>query len=251
MNKLLTVTTMEPVGLSIPHAMVRVYADAILYADCESTGGYTARYNQPDPIYAMSIIGPEQAIRAIGAGCCNKETYRRMRLSVVGDGGRSVVGRWQGPWFTRAVMLTRGAMHMVAMPEVAGSKLASTSDHVIIATTQTKDELRRELYRRLCLCYSTPLIHLDHGDDEERKVAETWMRRLTDTIMQDGTKWARLKTHPDQTDRAWSMAGRLSLTQETLDDMVSRLVRNGSLPFPRRSGPRASNSARAATSLSA
>lgn len=251
MRQLLAVKTLPPYGHE-KHTSIVVHADAILY-EPHQFGSYTSRYTMPGALYAISMIGPEQAVRAVAAGCA-LDTHQRIRLNVIGPVGHSVVVRWADRWRCRAVRLTGSTMHLVALPEVTVAGVVEDSQHHIIIAegdNPTINDLQRAIYERLTLMYETPLIPLDQPGQSpnERRMAEAWCSILTEKIMASRS-FVRLKGHREQTNTSWSMAGRLNLGQGTLDAMVSNLVRSGGLPFPAASRSAARSPAQEEPSLS-
>lgn len=239
MTTLLTVETVTD-----GRSKVRAYADAILYLPPQSArhGGYsTARYTLPSRVFAMSLIGPEQSIRAIGAGCSVQPEYQRTEIEFRGT-NKVIKGRWAWRWGCRAVRLAGSMLHMVAMPEVTIAQDVSGKEpqHVIIAepatpgAATTELDLSRAVYQRLMLCYSTPLIPLDlPGQPEhERAAAQTWCRVLVEQVMADTSLWQQLRSHPDQTDKTWEHAGVLTMSQNHLDDLVGELMRKRMIKIP-------------------
>lgn len=223
-------------------ARVQVHADAVLLADAGNyggygTGGYTPRALTPTQIFAMSLIGSEQAIRSIASGCALAEPSNRTTLEFTGN-GRVLSGTWAPAWNHQSQTLASGAMHMVAMPavtiarDIAGQK----SQHVIIPPGPGLHEQKLAIYRRLLLCYTTPIIPIEIAaqPDDEKAAAMVWVDELCTAIMEDRRDWKPLHGHPDQTDRSWQDAGLLTISQQRLDGLVSELVSKGHLPIPRR-----------------
>lgn len=202
-----------------------VYADEILFTRVRG-------YGEVNTLHAMSIIGPEQQVRSIAAYCAmSSTTPTRFRFTGPTD---IVDAQWRGPWRCRAVVL-HGAMHLVALPEVkvAANEGEADQTHIIIAQQPTRRSLCEAIYRRLVACYSTPLIPVDQpGQPEaERKAGLIWQNVIVTALL--GMKGCSpLHVHTDQPGKSWSMAVRLRLGNQTLDDLVSQLCRNGILPFP-------------------
>lgn len=222
--------TIDTVGAGRSH--VRVHSDAVLI---ESVGpdSYTPRYQTATSIRAMSIIGPEQSIRAIAAGCALSNAYSRTELRIAGA-TRVVNGKWAGPWICRAQALARGVMHLVAIPTVSTLKelAEETLTQVCIGTDAT--DLRRVLYQRLLLCFPTPLIPLGMPGQpaSETAAGELWCQRLTGHIMADRSLWTPLVGHPDQKNKAWAHAGVLHATVAALDGAVCAMVQAGQIRVP-------------------
>lgn len=216
-------------------SQVQVWADAVLYEPAAQYGyryRYTPRITQPGRIFAMSIIGPEQAIRAVAAGCALEHLHERTSLKFRGHTGDEISARWGPSWSCRAQQITQGAMHMVAMPKVTVAKdvVGETDEHLIIPS----GDLGRAVYDRLLLAYSTPLLPLDMPGQppHERMAAHEWCAVITAAILQDETYWTELQSHPDQPDKTWRGAGLLRMTNEELDGLVSELVRCRHLTIP-------------------
>lgn len=207
---------------------VRVHADAVLFTRPD--------YGRVMEVHAMSLLGGEQSIRAIGAGCSAEHDAQRCTLDFY-SGETVLNGRWVGRWNHQSIRLTTGVMHMVAMPAVSATMDVAAegtmSGHVVIAPSA--EQLRREIYRRLLLAYSTPLlpIEMPGQSDEERRHAEIWAVRVVDAVMNLGAPtWRPLTLHPDSLDRTWEHAGVLSIGPEKLDKIVADLVKFGSINIP-------------------
>lgn len=264
--------TVESKGDDVGH--VRVYADAILHAPASQKGhqsGYsTSRYSQPSRIYAMSLIGSEQSLRAIAAGCALQDdeghTHMRTKLEVRGP-NNVITGVWEGPWRCRAQVLVPGAMHMVAMPEVSVSREVvktrdETTAHVIIPDrgrepvmesdflrlNPDKDEraaimhavqanLRTAIYERLMLAYTTPLLPLNNPgmSEDDRFTAQHWRDVIVEQVIAEAAWWEFLKPHPDQSNAQcehWLMGGVLTMHENDLDTLVCSLVQRGKIRIP-------------------
>jgi len=229
-TKLLTV---QAIGAS--EAVLRVYADAVLYQNTSGGGGYTGhatqRFHQGSRIFAMSLVGPEQALRAIGAGCCNEDPNKRTELEFSAAGMQSVTGKWAGAWNHRTQALTAGCLHMVALPAVTFTQTGEEKpiEHVIIPTDRERETLHRMIYERLLLAYTTPLIPL-YGVEAE--AGWSWCQTLVPFLMADSKFWCRLRSHPAQIDQSWASAGLLTLREKDLDSIVSEMVKRGRLVIP-------------------
>lgn len=233
MNKeLLTVDTKTEL-----RGHVRVWADAVLYNPPAGGGGYandsyTQRYQSPCTVYAMSLIGSEQALRAIAAGCCQPEPANRTQMEFRAlDGGACVKGIWGGEWNTRAQTLTHGAMHMVAMPLVSVAKnvTGKVTEHVIIPPDPSPESLHRAVYERLLFAYSTPLIPLDGIEADDGML---WCKTLVPFILRDNNYWTKLRGHPNQANDAWDGAGLLRLNDKQLDAIVCEMIKKRKLVIP-------------------
>lgn len=211
---------------------VRVHSDAVLI-EAIGSDGYTPRYQSTANIRAMSIIGPEQSIRAIAAGCALDNAYARVELRIAGP-NRIINAKWAGPWSCRAQALARGVMHMVAIPTVSSLKelAEETLTQVCIGTDDA--DLRRVLYQRLLLCFPTPLIPLGMPGQPgaETAAAHLWCRHITNHIIGDRALWTPLVGHPDQTDTAWRWAGVLHASVADIDSAVCAMVQSGQLRIP-------------------
>lgn len=225
--KMLTLTTnTEGRGKVLAHC------DAVLYHDPEGyyrTGG-TPRFRAPRSIYAMSIIGPEQTIRAIAAGCALEEVHQRTELVFEGESGLRVSGRWAPAWGCQAKVLTHGIMHMVAMPTQTHEG-AERQNQVIIPPDGDTD---RAIYQRLLTSFTTPLIPLGLPGQgiEEIAAAREWCSTITGLIQSKTDYWHPLDGHRDQDDTTWAGAGLLRITEIELDELVSGLVQRKRLTIP-------------------
>jgi hypothetical protein len=231
MNKPLTVLT-EGEG----KAHVRAYADAVLFRNNPSN------VNMHE-ILGMSVIGPEQSIRAIAAGCALKDPKRRVTLRFMDENGKRIVsGRWPWRWnVLQSMQLVEGAMHMVALAdafyESIGPKNAQIvqSHRVIVPPENTAASLEREIYRTLLAHYTTPLIPVE-GDAQpawEDKAGRAWRKAVVAEILSPANDlWTRLLPHPDQTYKGWELAGVLTLTDPKLDKLVSDLLRTRRITIP-------------------
>ena len=216
-------------------SQVHLWGDAVLYEPPVQYGhrySYTPRITQPGRIFAMSIVGPEQAIRAIAAGCALEHLHERTTLRFRGHTGDEISARWGPGWSCRAQQITQGAMHLVAMPKVTVAKdvVGEVDEHLIIPN----GDLGRALYERLLLAYSTPLLPLDMPGQppHERAASYEWCAVITAAILQDETCWTELQSHPDQPDKTWHGAGLLRMPNEELDGLVGALVRSRHLTIP-------------------
>lgn len=239
---------LEVETISDGRSRVRVHADAVLYYEpprhnsLSRYGSYSSATEPARDIYAMSLIGPEQAIRAIAAGSSLEFKHQRTKLAFRGKNA-TVKGIWEGAWWCRAVRLTEGVVHLVAIPKVttatdiAGEK---ERNHVIIPPVAGIDALKRAVYHRLMQCYTTPLMPIDlPGQPEsEANAAKVWIDAIWDKVNEKPphgymvAPYRPLSSHPDQPDRQWAHAGLLSLSQEALDSIVSNLVEQRRLPIP-------------------
>lgn len=213
----------RPTGLlevtSSHSTKVMCYASAVLYEKGYYSGGN---------ILAMSLIGPEQVMRAVAAACANPRVHERPVISFRGE-RRVVQGKWDGKWTAKSQVLSPGAMHMVAMPEWSKSDtMTSSHRHVIIPQAPTTGSLFDAVYDRLMTAYTTPLVpRMQHGGLEWRDV-------IVREIVRDSRRWRQLLTHPEQTDTAWSKCGVLTLTDLDLDRLTTGLVKNGTITVPER-----------------
>jgi hypothetical protein len=231
--KLLRCETVEGAGESRRRSSIRVYADALLFAT-ERTSYGTPRWRAPGRIYGMSLIGPEQSIRAIAAGCSLEKFYERTELSFVGTSGR-LNGRWSPRWHCEARMLTHGVMHMVALPAVSITKdVASDNGQVEHVIVPTHGDVEQAIYERLLIAYTTPLIPvgLPCQSDEEIAASERWRFVITSAIRSNTTWWQDLDSHEDQSDTTWGGAGLLKINEGELDKLVSTLVADRNLQIP-------------------
>jgi hypothetical protein len=238
MNTLLHVET-----ASENRSRVTCYADSVLYLPGQGSGsgGYTSRYSEPAAVYAMSIIGPEQTLRAIAAGCAFAQKHERTLLEFRGPSGKVVRAKWGWSWSCRATRLAGSTMHMVAMPEltVADDLSGKEVEHVIIPKGKdgqpaTREDLEAAIYNRLLLCYSTPLLPLGIPGQPpaEAEAARAWCRLLVEQIITDSAAWKPLRLHPEQHDRTWEHAGVLRIRPEALDKLVSGMVARRLLKIP-------------------
>jgi hypothetical protein len=221
------------------------YADAVLYKPQEAYGH--PDYHKAVGIYAFSIIGPEQAIRAIQSASSLKPNERRPITFTGPDGrGKRVFGSYRGDWRARAQTLASGLMHMVAMPTVnlataveergedgqPKQKAALRPEHVVMPSG--KRPITEDVYLRLMAAYTTPLLPLHQlGQTEaEQASAAHWCGEIAAAVMDNLNWWQPLWSHPDQRDRTWAGSGLLRITNDELDDLVSRMVRRRVIAIP-------------------
>lgn len=243
----------NPVMLSVhteAKAKVRVHADAVLFCPGGAYRGRpdvtTSRYITDSEIYAFSIIGPEQAVRAVASECVASNRWSRGTLRFVGPGGAQVTGKWGPGWSCQARTVCPGVMHMVACPPVSArlkpkEKHESNDDisSLVIAPPSgdrpaTDADLGRAVYERLLLLFSTPLMPIGvlGQPPAEAEASLVWSRLLSAEIMREEGLWTPLVGHPEQTDTRWSQAGVLHITETQLDAMVTAMVEHKRLPFP-------------------
>jgi hypothetical protein len=181
----------------------------------------------------MSLIGPEQAIRAVASGSALEHLHERTTLKFRGHTGDEISGRWALDWTPRAQMVTDGAMHLIALPKVTVARevVGEMKEHVIIPEN---GDLARALYRRLLLSYSTPLIPLEVPGQptHEHAASFEWLAVLTATILEDERYWTPLESHPDQPDKTWRGAGVLRMENNELDGLVKALIETRRLTIP-------------------
>lgn len=216
-------------------ASLELYADAIMFRTSPKGGDI---YD----LLGMSIIAPEQAIRAVAAGCALEDPEKRTIITFTSSRGRQVRCRWAWSWrVLQALQLMQGSMHMVAVADRHGiiEQLKGRVEKVVgyqtlvIPPGQTEADLEAAVYDVL-LQYSTPLIPCDRpGQPEwEQRAGLVWRREVVAGVLENPSMWARVMPHPEQPDRRWSMAGVLTITDASLDAVVSRLVRNGHIKIP-------------------
>lgn len=195
---------------------VVVFADAVMYRlDSRS---------QEATILGLSMIGQEQALRAIAAGCADKV---RTPLEITGPSGRVVVGCWGWKWKCEALELLPGAVHMVAIAEDNPKE----HERLIVPPENSDESLKAAMYDVLLSRYDTPLIPAGRPGQspEEAKLGEIWRDRVTTVVA--AKYWRPLLPHPEQPDHSWQNAGVLTLQQATLDQIVSRMVKARQLPI--------------------
>lgn len=249
MTSLLTVTTEGSDSVRGSVASVRVYADAVLIDDPmlayhrkRQGNYYTPRYRAPGTLYGMSIVGPEQSVRAIAAGCAQEKDFERPMLKFTGPGGEELRARWGSTWDPRARVLCSGVMHLVALPAFSITRDLQTDNvgtHVIIpkgndGKPPAVEDVYRAVYRRLLLAYTTPLCPIDlPGQPEaEAEIGEDWAMALGSRLVNDDDFWRPLESHADQPYEGWKGAGLLTLAEVQLDEIVGEFVRSGQLVIP-------------------
>ena len=229
-QRLLSVMTGEGGG-----SHLQLWADAVLYSPAVQYGrsyDFAPRITEPGRIFAMSIVGPEQAVRAVQSGCAQEKIYDRPILRFRGHTGHEIKGRWAGGWNCRAHHLTDGAMHMVAIPKVTVAReiVGEEVEHLIIP----ENDLARAVYERLMLAFSTPILPLSLPGQPtfEREASYEWCAVVTAAILEDEMYWKPLRIHPDQPDQTWTDAGILRMTDKTLDRLISALIKARRLTIP-------------------
>lgn len=223
-------------------AAVRVYSDALMFRKA------AAAYDDGPAIHelmGMSIIGPEQSIRAIAAGCALVQG--RTPLAFIGE-RRTLQAMWAWKWNASAVQLAPGAMHLVAIAQTkdimntAKEPKKIGCEFVVIPPEPTPEALERHIYDLLLTHFSTPLIPAGRpGQPEwEKIVGRVWRKWVVSTILRDPSQWTELLPHPEQPDKRWFRAGILTMRDEDLDKLVSGLVQRGRLIIPQPERRRAS-----------
>jgi hypothetical protein len=189
----------------------------------------------PRSVYAMSILGPEQAVRAFAAGCSAEHEHSRHRILFRGKDAE-YTGVWQGRWRPSARQVAGTHLHLVSLhSDEEPDEYIKHPTYCVFAECGDSDAAIAEaLYNRLIASYSTPLLPIGAPgqSDDEREAAETWRRVITSQIMADPALFVNALPHPEQLYEKWTRAGVLKISQETLDAMVKKLTQNGSLPFP-------------------
>ena len=225
---LLTVSTEDHEGNGYRRSNVKLFADAVAYVP-ERYGGDCFQ------IMAMSIIGPEQAIRAVGAGCALDNLYQRTLISFRGD-DRIIRGRWAWGWKNvEAKLITPGAMHLVVTATSMKEAKGEGPESIFVMPDGEKDEdLYRAIYGVLEAKFSTPLIPCDliGQPPEEKAAGEEWRKWICQKIVTDEDCWQPAMSHPAQPNRCWARAGILTMTDEILDGIVAKLVRSGRISIP-------------------
>lgn len=233
-------------------ASVSAYADAMAYHD--SYASVRRVHDAEDrfgaaSLYAMSIVGNEQAVRAIASACSLEKESQRPSLRFSVNGMESITVQWCGRWSCTAQNLGKSTLHLVAVPPfdshgIAGKGDKDTGDteqtHLVMPTIGTagKDgDLERQIYRRLLTCFDTPLLPIDipGQPDVEREAAAQWAIIVAKTIMEDTELWRPLRLHPSQPNRDWENSGLLMISPKRLDGLIGQLVSQGVLDFPGRS----------------
>lgn len=208
-------------------SVLNVRGDALLYRRGD--------YHNDSRIYAMSLVGNEQAIRAIASSCCLPAAERcELTFASPGVSGRSITGVWHGGWWCRAHLLTRGVLHLVSIsPPSKGKDLEDQAiEHLVMPTPGMT--INESIYERLLAEYTTPLLPLGKpGQPEwEARIARQWMETITAEIIDDHAAWEPLRTHPAQEDQTWAGSGLLKMSEKSLDRLVSQLVRQRVLEIP-------------------
>lgn len=194
---------------------VRCHAEAVLYE-------YGNDHNK---LHALSLIGPEQAVRAIAAGCCSREEKDRATLELRGP-HTTVRAKFVGKWRPMAKKVGQSYLHLVALPE--------DSPAVIPENNTSFASLYKAIYAALLKRYTTPLIPfgITGQSSAEVECARKWCSVICAEIVSNTNHWGTLRGHPDQgfSDTIpWANAGLLKITQENLDALVSKLVRTKKL----------------------
>lgn len=221
---------------------VNLHATDVLVTESNARG--LTRYGEYSMIYAMSLIGSEQAIRAIAAASSDERTYNRAELVMTPHNAPYpvITARWgHSKWDARSVSIGHGYYHTVAIPRLTGvaaiageeSEQVSSASLVVPEKGDEGLETRTDLaiYRRLLLLYSTPLMPIDSCDPVERALARQWVRPICRAVRASVDNWQPLTTHPVITSSAWEGAGILSISESQLDKIVQTLVRNRQVPM--------------------
>jgi hypothetical protein len=218
---------------------IQIMADAVLY-DPPTTSSYSGGYysvprnTDPASIYAMSLVGPEQAVRGVMSGCIMEKLYERVVIRFTGHTGDTFVGRWRpDTWNARGQLLGNGLMHAVCLPEEPKPRRADGAEsvHLVLPNGHIEDTV----YRTLMTAYSTPMIPLDLPGQPpaERDAGRGWRDAIASVVMsQESNYWQPLCSHPDQPDRRWDGAGLLRMTENQLDLLVSDMLKFGSIAIP-------------------
>lgn len=209
------------------HAHVKVWANAVAFVN---PGHYQDRHQ----IMAMSLIGPEQAIRAIAAGCALEHDYTRVILSFEAN-KRVITGRWDWSWpSVKALLLAPGALHLVAIGGSFTAKGSKQAEHLVVPQDNTDESLTAAIYDALLANYSTPLIPCDRTGQPafERLSGKLWRKWIVDAVTRDSSCWTPCIPHPEQVDLSWVRSGVLSMSQARLDEIVGGLVRSRRLTIP-------------------
>lgn len=209
-------------------SVVTVRGDALLYRSGR-------HYGDGNEIFAMSLVGNEQAIRAIATSCCLPQSERcEMTFTSPGSTGRSVKGTWSGGWWCTAHLLTRGVLHLVAIspPQIGKDLEQKEAQHLIMPSPGMS--IARSIYDRLLAEYTTPLLPLGKPGQPawEAQAAEQWMEAISAEIMDDDSAWETLRLHPAQEDQTWAGSGLLKISEKSLDKLITQMVRRRMLTIP-------------------
>lgn len=167
---------------------------------------------------AMSVVGSEQAVRAIRAACCLGDD-RRPCLEI---GGLSL--QWTGKSKVSTCLLAPGVTHMI----VVNQRDQDDPDGERVVFTHGQD-FAECFYRALLTHRSTPIMPIDSQDPVERELVKTWIRRLVPMIRKNPQYWRAAKT-PAGVDGTWA-GGLLRIKSSDLDQIASTLVAGESLPL--------------------
>jgi hypothetical protein len=209
---------------------VVAYADECLFDECNGVSATV-------PL-ALSIVGPEQSVKAI-RHACGLSLDRRPSLII---GNRNPISvRWIYRAQAQSAKLAPGVMHCVMtatnIPLVTSYKRSdeeAASDAEMASLVFMHDGMseKEAVYRALRQTRSTPLMPLDSLVEAESACASNWVRTIGSVICRKNQNTWRLATpHPELTDSRWR-AGLLKISTADLDKVVSTLMASGSLTFP-------------------
>lgn len=232
-QRLLDVRTVPGCMEKMSH--VRVLSDGVLLNQAANDHAH---------VFAMSLAGPEEALRCVQAGCVmvNKEGQRGCKLDIVGGGYTLRNAVWGGVWDSKAVRLKDGPMHLLAWCTSFQPQKGQRYP-VVYPASNDETDIATAIYTTLLNHHTTPLIPtgVPGQPEEEALVGEEWRSIVCAEIMHNRNWWQPLMPHPGQQGLDlpcdWWGAGLLRIEQVELDSLVSRLVRARHLKIPA-AGPR-------------
>lgn len=214
------------------HSRVRVWCDAVLY---EGVPRGVSRYasNHQEKIYAMSLVGQEQAVQAVIAGCAIDQMGQRTKLAF--NGPRATIsGVWAPRLRVHGCVLAPHIVHAVVVPKLDLKNAGDDAVREQVVVPTPGEDIKAAIYRTIQQTHSTPLIPTEvHGQPAwEAAAGAAWRDRIAAEIIREHETWTPLHLHPDLTDQTWANAGLLSTSNAVIDELVTRLVREGELVIP-------------------
>lgn len=234
MSHLLELRT-KPYG-NDKQAHVRLLGDGIA-TDTGSDWGH---------LFAMSVTGPEEAIRAIHAGCAmrDREGKPGCIVDILGAGYALRCLKWAGDFDCRVLRLKDGPIHMVAwsnqlkIPTSNGMKIY----RVVYPETNSIAHRDAAIYAALQQHYTTPLIPsgVTGQPPEEAAIGALWRDRICAAVAADQSYWYPLRRHPGADNLGlpnhWAGCGVLKIEQPELDKIVCNMVKCGLIKIPAKAG---------------
>lgn len=224
------------------NARVECYSDGVLMEKHEYLGWC---------LMAMSLIGPEEAVRSIAAGCrvTPGEGVERTVLGIMNpDGSGFITAKWMGDWQSSARVLSKGALHLAAHATSVcddKGKQRKPVQRIIYPGAIDQVSLYAALYQTCLLHYTTPLIPPGRPGQpkSEAEIGRQWQLAVGRALSMDADLVTMLQPHPGAKELGltdhWPNACVLSAQEEQLDELVRSMVRRGriTIPLPTKEAP--------------